>query len=507
MGRAVTSLTGWPGDGGCWVSTSCSEWVQQAPGPVVGSGSVGLVIPERLQPVLAATQPLADRFADGGQQLYLVGGIVRDLLLGRSLADGDIDLATDAHPERIKELIAPVAEAVWTQGERFGTIGCRIGGRDFEITTHRAEAYDPESRKPEVVFAEKIEADLSRRDFTVNAMAIALPEPRLVDPFDGAADLAAGVLRTPLSPTESFTDDPLRMLRAARFIAGYALAPEESLVAAVVAMRERLSIVSAERIRDEFDKLMIVDDPSPGLWFLVDTGLMDEFLPEFPSLRVEQDPIHRHKDVLAHTIAVVAGVSARKPDGSANRITRLAALYHDLGKPKTRSIGPKGVSFHHHEVVGARMTRERMRALRYSKADVDAVSQLVFLHLRFHTYGMGWTDAAVRRFVRDAGPLLDELVELTRCDCTTRNKRKAAELARRMDDLEERIDELRQHEELAAVRPDLDGNAVMELLDLPPGPQVGRAMAFLLELRLEHGPLPPDEVEAQLRAWWASQKK
>jgi poly(A) polymerase len=466
-----------------------------------------MVIPERLQPVLDATRPLAERFAEGGQSLFLVGGIVRDLLLGRPLADGDIDLTTDAHPERIKALVAPVAEAVWTQGERFGTIGCRIDGRDMEITTHRAEAYDPDSRKPEVAFAGEVEADLSRRDFTVNAMAIELPEPRLVDPFDGAADLASSVLRTPLSPAESFSDDPLRMLRAARFIAGYGLVPDAALVAAVGELRERLAIVSAERIRDEFDKLMVVDDPSSGLWFLVDTGLMDEFLPEFPALRVEQDPIHRHKDVLAHTIAVVAGVAPRKPDGSSNRITRLAAFYHDLGKPKTRSIGPKGVSFHHHEVVGARMTRERMRALRYSKADVDAVSQLVYLHLRFHTYGMGWTDAAVRRFVRDAGSQLDELIELTRCDCTTRNKRKAAELARRMDGLEERIAELRSREELAAVRPDLDGNDVMELLGVPPGPMVGRAVAFLLELRLEHGPLPREEAERQLRDWWAAQQQ
>jgi poly(A) polymerase len=474
---------------------------------LTGSGSVGSVIPERLQPVLEATRPLADRFTNGGHRLFLVGGIVRDLLLGRSLTDGDIDLTTDAHPTRIKELVSPLAESVWTQGERFGTIGCRIDGRDFEITTHRAEAYDPDSRKPEVEFAEEVEADLSRRDFTVNAMAIELPEPRLVDPFDGAADLAAGLLRTPLSPDESFTDDPLRMLRAARFIAGYGLQPHDDLVAAVERLRDRLAIVSAERIRDEFDKLMVVDDPSPGLWFLVDTGLMDEFLPEFPALRVEQDPIHRHKDVLAHTIAVIAGVQARKPDGSPNRVTRLAALFHDLGKPKTRSIGPKGVSFHHHEVVGARMTRERMRALRYSKADVDAVTQLVYLHLRFHTYGMGWTDSAVRRFVRDAGPLLDELIELTRCDCTTRNKRKAAELARRMDDLEDRIAELRQREELAAVRPDIDGNEVMSLLGLPPGPDVGRAVAFLLELRLEHGPLPRDEVEEHLRAWWSERQR
>jgi len=462
------------------------------------------VIPERLQPVLDASGPLAERFAAGGHRLYLVGGIVRDLLLDRPLTGGDIDLTTDAHPERIRELVAPGAEALWTQGERFGTIGCRLDGQDFEITTHRAEAYHPDSRKPEVRFAEAVEADLSRRDFTVNAMAIELPEPRLVDPFGGAADLAAGVLRTPLAPAESFTDDPLRMLRAARFIAGYHLAPTGDLIEAVGTMRERLGIVSPERIRDEFDKLVVVDDPSPGLWFLVDTGLMDEFFPEISSMRLEQDPIHRHKDVLAHTIAVMRGVAARTPEGEPNRITRLAALYHDVGKPKTRSIGPKGVSFHHHEVVGARMTRDRMRALRYSKADIDAVSQLVYLHLRFHTYGMGWTDAAVRRFVRDAGDQLASLIELTRCDCTTRNKRKAAELARRMDDLEERIAELRAREELESVRPDLDGNQVMQILGLGPGPEVGRAMAFLTELRLDEGPLDPGDAEARLRAWWAA---
>jgi poly(A) polymerase len=401
--------------------------------------------------------------------------------------------------------MAPGAEALWTQGERFGTIGARFNGWDFEITTHRAEAYHRDSRKPEVQFAEVVEADLSRRDFTVNAMAIELPEPRLIDPFDGALDLASRTLRTPLSPAESFTDDPLRMLRAARFIAGYDLKPVDELVEAVVELRDRLSIVSPERIRDEFDKLMVVDQPAPGLWFLVDTGLMDEFFPEVAAMRLEQDPIHRHKDVLGHTIAVVSGVSPRKPDGSPNRITRLAALYHDLGKPKTRSIGPKGVSFHHHEVVGARMTRERMKALRYSKADTEAVSQLVYLHLRFHTYGMGWTDAAVRRFVRDAGPLVDELIELTRCDCTTRNKRKAAELSRRMDELEDRIAELRQREEMEAIRPDLDGQQIMELLGLEPGPRVGQALAYLLELRLENGPMTPAEAEDHLRAWWQQQ--
>jgi poly(A) polymerase len=328
------------------------------------------------------------------------------------------------------------------------------------------------------------------------ALELTGADPELVDPFSGAVDLAASVLRTPLAPEESFSDDPLRMLRAARFIAGYGLTPQPELVAAVEDMRERLEIVSAERIRDELDKLMVVTDPSLGLWFITDTGLAHEFFPELPAMRVEQDPIHRHKDVLAHTIAVVAKT---RPE----RIVRLAALFHDVGKPKTRSIGGNGVSFHHHEVVGARMTKDRMQALKYSSADVEAVSRLVYLHLRFHTYAMGWTDSAVRRFVRDAGPLLDELIELTRCDCTTRNKKKAETLARRMDSLEERIAELRAKEEVDAIRPDLDGTQVMDHLGIGPGREIGQALDFLLELRLEEGPLGDEEAYRRLDAWWA----
>jgi poly(A) polymerase len=462
------------------------------------------VIQERLAPIVEATRPLTERFVARGHRIYLVGGMVRDLLDGRDVAGSDVDLTTDATPAQIKAALKGLADSLWTQGERFGTIGCTVDGLEYEITTHRAEAYTPDSRKPEVVFADAVEADLSRRDFTVNAMAIELPEPRLVDPHGGMEDLLARRLRTPLAPEESFSDDPLRMLRAARFLAGYGLVPDAELIGAVEAMHERLDIVSAERIRDELDKLLVVDDPTGGLWFLVDTGLMGRFLPELPAMRLEQDPIHRHKDVLAHTIAVVRNVAPRKPDGTPNRITRLAALFHDVGKPRTRAIGDNGVSFHHHEVVGARMTRERMRALRYAKADIEAVSQLVYLHLRFHTYALGWTDAAVRRFVRDAGPLLDELVELTRCDCTTRNKRRAEELSRRMDHLEERIEELRAREELAAIRPDLDGREVMEHLGLAPGPEVGEAMRFLLEVRMEEGPLGRDEVLERLDAWWVA---
>jgi poly(A) polymerase len=458
---------------------------------------VGAVIPERLQPVLDEVRPLAERFGAAGHRVYLVGGSVRDLLLGRDSAEIDFDLTTDARPDDIEAIVRGWADAVWVQGKRFGTIGCRKAGRDFEITTHRAEAYAPDSRKPEVVFGDDVEIDLSRRDFTVNAMAMSLPQPELIDPFGGAADLAAKRLRTPLSPEESFSDDPLRMLRAARFMAGYGLEPDEALVDAVKRLHDRLEIVAAERIRMELDKLMVVEHPGAGLWFLVETGLAGEFLPELPGLALEQDPIHRHKDVLAHSIAVVENTS---PD----KILRLAALFHDVGKPKTRSFGSKGkVSFHHHEVVGARMTRDRMQALRYSTDDVEAVTQLVELHLRFHTYKMGWTDSAVRRYVRDAGPLLDRLNELTRCDCTTRNPKKAEALARRMDQLEARIVELREQEELAALRPDLDGKAVMDHLDLAPGRDVGQALAFLLELRLEEGPLGEEEAKRRLDAWWA----
>jgi poly(A) polymerase len=455
------------------------------------------MIPERLQPVVDAVAPLAERFAEAGHRLYLVGGVVRDLFVGRA-QDQDIDLTTDARPEEIKALLTGHVDALWTQGERFGTIGAKVGEWTVEITTHRADVYLPDSRKPEVTFSTDIEADLSRRDFTVNAMALALPELALIDPFDGAADLAAGRLRTPLEPHESFSDDPLRMMRAARFLAGYGLTPSDELVRAVAEMGDRLGIVSAERIRDELDKLMVVDDPSAGLWFLVDTGLAEEFLPELPAMRLEQDPIHHHKDVLAHTIAVVANTS---PD----RLLRLSALFHDVGKPKTRSFGVNGVMFHHHEVVGARMTKDRMTALRYSSEDIEAVTQLVRLHLRFHGYGSGtgWSDSAVRRFVRDAGDELERLIELTRCDCTTRNKRKADLLARRMDDLEARIDELAAAEELKAIRPDLDGNQVMAHLGLAPGRDVGDALDFLLELRLDEGPLGEDEAFRRLDAWWA----
>jgi len=360
-----------------------------------------------------------------------------------------------------------------------------------------------------VHFSDRIEDDLSRRDFTVNAMALEITSdaPVLVDPYGGLADLMSKVLRTPLSPTESFSDDPLRMMRAARFIAGLQLVPVGELVAAVRSMTDRLKIVSAERIRHELDRLLVTDHPTAGLWFLVDTGLAEHFFPELPAMRLEQDPIHRHKDVLTHTFAVVENV---RPDASPDfdfRITRLAALFHDIGKPRTRGYKDgKGVTFHHHEVVGARMTKARLKALKYSSQDVDAITELVALHLRFHTYAMGWTDSAVRRYVRDAGPLLNELNVLTRCDCTTRNEKKALLLARRMDELERRIAEVMAREELAALRPELDGAQVMELLGIPPGRDVGKAMEFLMEIRLEEGLIGTEAITERLRSWWAERR-
>ena len=455
-----------------------------------------LMVPERFRSVVEATAGLAERFEQAGHDLYLVGGSVRDAMVGDLERDADLDFTTDATPEEVEKVVSGWAEAIWHTGAAFGTISLKKGGRRFEITTHRAEAYDPDSRKPHVVFGDSIVRDLSRRDFTINAVAIKLPDFELIDPFGGMEDLAAHRLATPIDPEESFGDDPLRMLRAARFIARFELAPDAALVEAVRSMHERLSIVSAERIRDELDKLLVVGKPSIGLAFIVETGLAGDFLPELPGLALEQDPVHRHKDVLAHTLAVVNKTS---PD----RLLRLAALLHDIGKPKTRTYGPDGVMFHHHDVVGARMARDRMNALHYSKADTNVVSRLVELHLRFHTYRMGWTDRAVRRYVRDAGPLLAQLNELTRCDCTTRDREKARALGRRMDELEARIEELRAEEELDAIRPDLDGVAVMKHLGIGPGRDVGDALRFLLDLRLEEGPLGEEEATKRLDAWWA----
>jgi poly(A) polymerase len=460
------------------------------------------VLPERLRPLVQATANLSERFRSAGHTLYLVGGSVRDAIVADGGAgpgpDRDLDFTTDARPDEIEAVVRGWADAVWTQGKRFGTIGARRGEQTYEITTHRAEVYRPDSRKPEVAFGDAVEEDLARRDFTINAMALRLPELELIDPFGGLADLSSHRLRTPLGPEVSFSDDPLRMLRAARFLAQLELEPAPELVEAVRSGHDRLSIVSAERIRDELDKIMVLPEPSRALWFVVRTGLAGEFLPELPALALEQDPIHRHKDVLAHTLAVV---DKTQPD----RLLRLAALFHDVGKPKTRAYGDEGVTFHHHEVVGARMTRTRMTALRYPNDEVDLVTELVNLHLRFHTYRLGWTDRAVRRYVRDAGPLLDRLNELTRCDCTTRNANRAKALGRRMDELEARIAALREQEELDAIRPDLNGDQVMVQLGIGPGREVGKALGYLLELRLEEGPLGEDEARRRLDAWWKEQ--
>ena len=457
--------------------------------------------PARFEPLVEATKSLSERFEKAGYRLYLVGGSVRDALIDAEAdpaGPSDLDLTTNAHPDEIERLVAGWADAVWTQGKRFGTIGAKHQGRTYEITTHRAESYAPDSRKPEVEFGDSVDGDLSRRDFTINAMALALPSMELVDPFGGLGDLIAKKLRTPLDPRISFDDDPLRMLRAARFAARFAMTPEPALVEAMREMAGRLAIVSAERIRDELDRLVMLRVPSVGLWMVVQTGLSAHFLPELDAMELEQDPIHRHKDVLAHTFAVVDKTS---PD----RLLRLAALFHDIGKPRTRAFGDTGVSFHHHEVVGARMTKKRMEALRYPNDEVEIVTELVNLHLRFHTYRLGWSDKAVRRYVRDAGPLLKRLNELTRCDCTTRNAAKAKMLSRRMDELEERIVELRTQEEIDSIRPDLDGEAVMAILEIGPSRAVGQALDFLLELRLDEGPLGEEEARRRLLAWWSAQ--
>ena len=435
---------------------------------------------------------LTEAFAAAGYQLYLVGGAVRDAILERDVRE--LDFTTNARPDAVEVIARKLGASVWLQGARFGTVGIGLGGRLLEVTTFRSEVYHSDSRKPGVVFGDSLEVDLARRDFTVNAMALALPSMELIDPHGGLHDLLSARLRTPLAPDVAFSDDPLRMLRACRFVSTHGFDVDPSVASAITEMRERLEIVSAERVGEELSRMVVGAAVEPALWMLVDTGLADMFLPELPALRLEQDPVHRHKDVLAHTIAVVGRTRA-------DLRLRLAALLHDIGKPKTRSIGPDGVSFHHHEVVGARMAEERLRELRFAGDVVHDVRQLVFLHLRIHTYAMGWTDRAVRRYVRDAGPLLELLNELVRADCTTRNPKRAAELQSRVDELEQRIAELAEQEELAAIRPSLDGHQVMKILGLRPGPLVGEALDFLLELRLDEGPLPEDEAEARLRAW------
>ncbi len=450
---------------------------------------------------------LAQSFKAAGFKLALVGGPVRDAILGR--LGNDLDFTTDARPQDTKKILKSWAEDVWDIGIEFGTIAGKRGDTTVEITTYRSDKYDPESRKPEVEFGDNIEGDLSRRDFTVNAMALELTgaKPEFIDVFNGLADLTAKVLRTPVTAEQSFSDDPLRMMRAARFAAQLNFDVSEDSLKAMHEMAERINIISAERVRDEFTKLLMSDNPRKGIAILVATRLADLVIPEIPRLKLEVDEHHHHKDVYEHSLTVLdQAIALEHRLGGKNLINRLAALLHDIGKPKTRALIPGGgVSFHHHEVVGARLAKDRLKKLRFSNEIIDEVETLIALHLRFHGYGDGeWTDSAVRRYVRDAGDLLTHLHVLTRADCTTRNQKKADRLARIYDDLEKRIERLAAEEELAAIRPDLDGAEVMELLNLKPSREIGLALDFLLELRLEHGPLGKERATEELLTWWKS---
>ena len=450
---------------------------------------------------------LAQAFKEAGFKLALVGGPVRDAILGR--LGNDLDFTTDAKPLETKKILQSWAEDIWDIGIDFGTIAGKRGDTTVEITTYRSDKYDLDSRKPEVKFGENIEGDLSRRDFTVNAMALELTgaKPEFIDVFNGLTDLSAKVLRTPVTPEQSFSDDPLRMMRAARFAAQLNFEVSEDALKAMTEMAERINIISAERIRDEFTKLIMSNNPRKGIAILVSTGIAELVLPEIPKLQLEIDEHHHHKDVYEHSLTVLdQAIALEERLGGKNLVIRLASLLHDIGKPKTRALIPGGgVSFHHHEVVGARLAKERLKKLRYSNEVIDDVETLIALHLRFHGYGDGeWTDSAVRRYVRDAGELLTHLHVLTRADCTTRNQRKAELLAKTYDELEARIERLAAEEELAAIRPDLDGAEVMELLKLKPSREVGLALDFLLELRLEHGPLGKERATTELLNWWQS---
>ncbi len=454
----------------------------------------------RIAPVI---DELGARFEKAGEQIALVGGPVRDAMLGR--LQNDLDFTTSATPEVTERLLKGWADATWDMGRDFGTIGCRKGDWTLEITTYRSETYDPSSRKPDVRFGDSLRGDLHRRDFTVNAMAVAIPGNHVEDPYGGLVDLARGVLRTPGRPEDSFGDDPLRMMRAARFAAQLGFEVAAEVQQAMREMAARIEIISAERVRDELVKLVCAPYPRRGLTLLVETGLADHVLPELPALALERDEHHRHKDVYEHTLTVLDQAIAMEDrlGGGPDFVVRFAALMHDVGKPRTRRFADDGtVTFHHHDVVGAKLTRKRMKTLRFSTAETDAVADLVGLHLRFHGYGAGeWTDSAVRRYVRDAGPQLERLHVLTRADCTTRNKRKAEHLARTYDHIEERIERLAEQEELSSIRPDLDGNQIMEILGIGPGRQVGAAYSFLLELRMENGPMSYDDARAALLAW------
>lgn len=453
---------------------------------------------------------LGQRFVDAGFELSLVGGPVRDLFLGRT--SPDLDFTTDATPDQTISVIKKWADNFWEIGRAFGTIGMKKDGFQIEVTTYRAEAYDPDSRKPVVAFGNSLTDDLLRRDFTINAMALRLPSLELVDPFGGVRDLHASELSTPGAPEASFSDDPLRMMRAARFASQLGVSVHEDVRQAMTQMADRIKIISAERVRDELVKLINGAHPRVGVDLLVDTGLAEFVLPEVSALRLESDEHHRHKDVYQHSLQVLEQAAALETDADGavpgpDFVLRFAALMHDVGKPSTRRFEPGGaVSFRHHDVVGAKLTAKRMKALRFDNDTIKAVARLVELHMRFYGYGdAGWTDSAVRRYVTDAGPLLERLHRLTRSDVTTRNQRKADRLSFAYDDLEQRIAALMEQESLAAIRPDLDGAQIMALLGLKPGPVVGRAYKFLLEERMEHGPLTPEEAESKLLAWWQEQ--
>ncbi len=464
----------------------------------------------RLQAV--ATSPVvatvADAFAAAGKDLALVGGPVRDALLGRPTHD--LDFTTNALPDEILAIVTPISTTQWDIGRAFGTIGARVKGENVEITTYRADAYDGVTRKPVVAFGDNLDADLTRRDFTVNAMALKVPSVTLVDPTGGVEDLVAGVLRTPIDPTISFGDDPLRMLRAARFASQLEFEVAEPTLEAIAALRATISIVSPERIQSEIVRLLQTDDPSRGIRLMVETGLIDEFMPEVSALQLEVDEHHHHKDVYEHSLTVLRQAiqheKERFGDAEPNIALRLAALLHDVGKPRTRKLEPNGgVTFHHHDVVGSRMVKKRLQALRFDNDTTASVAKLVELHLRFFGYAEGaWTDSAVRRYVRDAGDLLAVLHILTRADVTTRNKKKAARLARAYDDIEKRIDELATQEELDSLRPELDGNQIQEILGIGPGREVGEAYKFLMDIRLDEGMIGVEAAEARLREWWSA---
>jgi poly(A) polymerase len=480
--------------------------VSDAPLPPLQLTRVQRSVAEELDRIAPVIDELGRRFSEAGEELSLVGGSVRDAMLGRQ--QNDLDFATSARPARTEKLLTGWADATWDMGRAFGTIGCRKDDWHVEITTYRSESYDPSSRKPAVDFGDTLEGDLGRRDFTVNAMAVRVPGRTFEDPFGGIADLGHRVLRTPGEPEDSFSDDPLRMMRAARFAAQLAFTVDPSVVEAMTAMADRIRIVSAERVRDELVKLVCAPFPRRGLTLLVETGLAEHVLPELPALALERDEHHRHKDVYEHTLTVLEQtieLEHRLGEGP-DFVARFAALMHDVGKPRTRRfVGDGTVTFHHHDVVGAKLTRKRMRALRFSNEVTDSVATLVELHLRFHGYGEGeWTDSAVRRYVRDAGNQLERLHVLTRADCTTRNKRKAERLRRTYDELEARIQRLSEQEQLAAIRPDLDGNQIMEILGIGAGPEVGAAYRFLLDFRLEHGPQSPEQARAALLDWWSA---